>query len=79
MTKTKPSHYQTGAKATVAKTQWPITFEGGRLATEVRDSASCTTEVKARMIRDIIEHEDSHGNCTQTFLKKVRRQLRPSV
>jgi hypothetical protein len=79
VTKTKPSHYRTDAKSAPVKTGWPITSEGGRLATEVRDNASCTAEVKARIIRDIIEHEGNHGSCTQTFQKKVRRQLRPSA
>jgi hypothetical protein len=78
VTKTKASHHrQANAAQVVAKPTWPATFEGGQLATEVRDSTSCTAEVKAKLIREIIEYEQSHGQCTQTFLKKVRRQVRP--
>jgi len=54
-----------------------VTFEGGQLATEVRDSHVCTAEVKSRLIREVMEHEASHGVCTQTFIKKVRKQIRP--
>jgi hypothetical protein len=78
VTKTKPSHHRPTNKAeVVAKSQWPGTFEGGQLATEVQASTSCTTEAKAKLIREIIDHEDSHGQCTQTFIKKVRKQVRP--
>jgi hypothetical protein len=79
VTKTKPSHFQQPAtKAQVAaKPQWPSTFEGEKLATEVQGSAACTTEAKARLIREIIDYEATHGQCTQTFIKKVRKQVRP--
>jgi hypothetical protein len=80
VTKTKPSHHRQTNRAEVAeKPQWPVTFEGGQLATEVRDSAICTAEVKKRLIREVMEHEASHGACTQTFIKKVRKQIRPRV
>ena len=78
VTKTKPSHHQPSKKGAVAeKPQWPVTFEGGQLAAEVRDSAVCSNESKARLIREIIEYEGSHGSCTQTFIKKIRKQVRP--
>jgi len=78
VTKTKPSHHRaTNRVEVVAKPQWPGTFEGGQLATEVKDSPACTAETKARLIREIIDHEGSHGQCTQTFIKKVRKQVRP--
>lgn len=78
VTKTKPSHHRPAVKPGAAdKPQWPTTFEGGQLATEVRDSAVCASDTKARLIREIIEHEGSHGQCTQTFIKKVRKQVRP--
>jgi hypothetical protein len=48
-----------------------------RLATEVRDCPHCPDDVKSRIIREIIEYEGSHGQCTQTFQRKVRKQLRP--
>ncbi|HXX67425.1 MAG TPA: molecular chaperone DnaJ [Polyangiaceae bacterium] len=80
VTKTKPSHHRHTNKVEVAeKPQWPVTFEGGQLATEVRDSTICTAEVKTRLIREVMEYEASHGVCTQTFIKKVRKQIRPRV
>jgi hypothetical protein len=80
VTKTKPSHHRPTNRVEVAeKPQWPVTHEGGQLATEVRDSKICTAEVKTRLIREIMEHEASHGVCTQTFIKKVRKQIRPRV
>jgi hypothetical protein len=78
VTKTKPAHYrQSNQKQAAPKQQWPVTFEGGQLATEVQSSAVCSNETKAKLIREIMEHEGSHGTCTQTFIKKVRKQLRP--
>jgi len=77
VTKTKASHHRQTNKAAVAvKAQWPVTFEGGQLATEVKSSAKCPGATKERLIREIIDYEDSHGQCTQTFTKKVRKQLR---
>jgi hypothetical protein len=77
VTKTKPSHYQTAAKTeAAAKAQGPTTHEGTRLATEVRDSAACSEAEKAKLIREIMDHEAKHGQCTQTFLKKIRKQIR---
>jgi hypothetical protein len=79
VTKTKASHYQVPKTKgeVVAKAQWPTTHEGGQLATEVRESPRCTTDEKAKLIREIIDYEDSHGQCTKTFLKKIRKQVRP--
>ena len=80
VTKTKPSHHRQPNKAAeVEKQKWPITFEGGRLATEVRDSAGCSNDLKAKLIREIMDYEGSHGSCTQTFIKKIRKQVRPPV
>jgi len=77
VTKTKASHHrQPNQAAAVVKAQWPVTFEGGQLATLVKDSPKCSSATKDRLIREIIEYEDSHGQCTQTFMKKVRKQLR---
>jgi hypothetical protein len=78
VTKTKPSHHKPAVKpGAVEKQQWPTTFEGGQLATEVRDSAVVSSDAKAKLTREIIDHEATHGKCTQTFIKKVRKQLRP--
>jgi recombinational DNA repair protein (RecF pathway) len=79
VTKTKASHHRQSNKtgAVVAKAQWPVTPQGIQLATEVRDDKSTTSEAKTRLIQEIMDHEDSHGLCTQTFVKKVRKQIRP--
>lgn len=77
VTKTKPSHHAGAKKATPAEKQtWPSTYEGGQLAKEVQASALPDT-TKARLIREIIEYESTHGTCTQTFTKKIRKQTRP--
>src|ERR1700679_1378745 len=47
VTKTKPSHYRGTNKVAVAeKTIWPVTFEGGKLAEEVKSSTSCSADTK---------------------------------
>ena len=77
VTKTKPSHFrQTNKAAIVEKQVWPSTHEGSQLAGEVRDSAAVSADTKARLTREIIDYESSHGKCTQTFVKKVRRSIR---
>lgn len=76
VTKTKASHHRpTNKKEPVVKQTWPATHEGSQLAKEVQDSG-VGDELKARLIRDIIEYEGSHGNCTQTFSRKIRKQVR---
>jgi hypothetical protein len=78
VTKTKPSHQRTAKEVAAAKgPQVPTTFEGVKLANEVTANAALTDAVKAKIVREIVEHESSHGSCTQTFLKKVRKQVRP--
>ena len=78
VTKTKASHHRpTNQAATKDKQTWPATYEGGQLAKEVQASTSLNDQIKARLIREIIEYEVSHGSCTQTFLKKIRKQVRP--
>jgi DnaJ-class molecular chaperone len=78
VTKTKPSHYRQPAKGTVAeKEAGPSTYEGGQLAKEVQASACVSNETKAKLTREIIDYEAIHGKVTQTFIKKVRRQIRP--
>lgn len=77
VTKTKPSHHRGPERvAAIAKPTWPTTGEGTKLANEVKASNVITEDVKARLVREIIEYEASHGKCTQTFSRKVRRQLR---
>jgi hypothetical protein len=78
VTKTKASHHgPTNRAPVVVKTRWPVTTEGGLLATEVKESRICTDATKAKLIQDIIDHESVHGLCTKTFIKKVRHQVRP--
>ncbi|HEY2410195.1 MAG TPA: molecular chaperone DnaJ [Polyangiaceae bacterium] len=74
-TKTQPRGPNKGVAP--VKQTWPTTVDGGQLATEITNSASCSNDTKARLIREIIEHEGTHGLCTKTFLKKVRKQFRP--
>lgn len=79
VTKTKASHHTQSNKApVVVKQVWPATFEGARLATEVKDCAGVSADLKARLTREIIDHETLHATCTQTFLKKIRKQIRPA-
>jgi hypothetical protein len=76
VTKTKPSHHRPTNKAEIAaKPQWPVTFEGIKLATEVKESG-VSEDAKARLTREIIEYEGTHGSVTQTFQKKVRKQVK---
>jgi hypothetical protein len=80
VTKTKPSHHRGANKAQVVeKATWPVTLEGGKLATEVRDSTTCSAQTKGKLVREIIDHEGSHGLVTQTFAKKIRKQIRSRV
>lgn len=81
VTKTKPSHHKAPGKAiAVKKKTWqPESYEGVQLATEVRDSPSLAQELRERLTRDIIDYEESHGTCTETFQKKVRKQLRKQL
>jgi len=78
VTKTKASHHRpTNKAAVVEKQQWPATFEGGQLAKEVQASGSVSNDTKTKLTREIIDYEASHGKCTQTFIKKIRKQVRP--
>lgn len=76
VTKTKPSHYRPVAPAP-AGPKVPTTPEGVQLAREVGASPVLSEEAKGRLITEIVNHEGTHGRCTRTFLKKVRKQTRP--
>jgi DnaJ-class molecular chaperone len=81
VTKTKPSHYETANTAEMGKKKkkdWPDTFGGIQLATEVRDSTICEEELKAKLILDIIDYERTHPLMTKTFSRIIRKQLRPA-
>ncbi|WP_437521527.1 molecular chaperone DnaJ [Sorangium sp. So ce726] len=78
VTKTKPSHFrQPNKPAAVEKPQGPVSLEGIQLAREVSSAAHLSSGTKAKLTLEIMEHEATHGKCTQTFIKKVRKQLRP--
>jgi hypothetical protein len=76
VTKTKPSHYRPVAAAPTGP-KGPTTPEGAQLALEVKACATLSEDVKARLVAEIVNHESTHGRCTKTFIKKVRKQTRP--
>jgi|SRR6266850_991707 hypothetical protein len=76
VTKTKPSHHYRGDPSPKGP-KAPTTFEGAQLATEVNASTVLTEDAKARLVAEIMNHESTHGRCTRTFIKKVRKQVRP--
>ena len=80
VTKTKPSHHQRPEVAQAPKgPRVPVTAEGTELAREVSASTVLPDDAKARLLAEIINHESTHGRCTQTFIKKVRKQARPAA
>jgi hypothetical protein len=76
VTKTKPSHYRPAAAAAPTGPKVPVTAEGVQLAREVTESHILAPDAKARLVAEIVNHETTHGRCTKTFLKKVRKQTR---
>jgi hypothetical protein len=78
VTKTKPSHHHPVA-AVPAGPKVPMTPEGIQLAREIAASTTLDQEGKRRMTAEIVAHETTHGRCTQTFLKKARKQLKPAT
>ncbi len=78
VTKTKPSHYRQPAVAASTGPRSPVTSEGIQLAAEVSASVVLAPDAKTRLIAEIVNHESTHGRCTKTFLKKVRKQARPA-
>jgi hypothetical protein len=76
VTKTKPSHYRPAVVAAPSGPKAPTTAEGAQLALEVNASAILLPDAKARLVAEIINHESTHGRCTKTFIKKVRKQAR---
>ena len=77
VTKTKPSHYRP-VVAAPAGPRGPATPEGVQLAQEVNASTFLAADAKTRLIAEIASHESTHGRCTKTFIKKVRKQARPA-
>ncbi len=81
VTKTKASHYAkpSSGPSAPAGPKVPTTLEGTELAREVNESPVINAEAKARLVAEIVNHEATHGRCTKTFLKKIRKQVRPSA
>ena len=77
VTKTKPSHYRAAVVSHAGPTG-PVTSEGAQLAREVNESVVLTADAKTRLVAEIVNHESTHGRCTKTFIKKVRKQARPA-
>src|SRR5512139_3775191 len=76
VTKTKASHYRPAPQAPSGP-KVPVTPEGEMLAREVNASA-LAEDAKTRLIAEIVNHESTHGRCTKTFIKKLRKQTRPA-
>ena len=55
----------------------PVTPEGLLLAGEV-NACALSGDAKARLVAEILNEESTHGRCTRTFFKKVRKQTRPA-
>jgi hypothetical protein len=49
-----------------------------QLALEVSASAVLAADAKTRLLAEIVNHESTHGRCTKTFIKKIRKQARPA-
>jgi len=77
VTKTKPSHYHPAA-AMPTGPKVPVTPEGVQLALEVNASTVLAEDAKTRLVTEIMNHESTHGRCTRTFIKKIRKQTRPA-
>lgn len=75
VTKTKPSHHRAPV-AVPAGPKGPTTAEGVQLGLEVSASAVLADDAKTRLLAEIANHESTHGRCTRTFIKKVRKQTR---
>jgi RecJ-like exonuclease len=78
VTKTKASHHRVAApKVAVEKGPGgPTTSAGMKLAEEVLASG-ISNDTKTKLVREIAEYESTHGKCTDTFTKKVKKQIRP--
>jgi len=77
VTKTKASHYQPAGQAPSGP-RVAVTPEAVQLSSEVRASPALSADAKAKLLAEILAHELSHGRCTKTFIKKVRKQARPA-
>lgn len=78
VTKTKESHHRPQVAAAPTGPRSPVTAEGMQLALEVNACPTLAAETKTRLIAEIVNHESTHGRCTKTFVKKLRKQTRPA-
>ena len=78
VTKTKEAHHRNTNRlgAPAPKQTWPTSVSGIQLANEIKGS-SLGPETKERLTREIMDHEAVHGECTKTFVKKIRKQIGP--
>jgi hypothetical protein len=58
----------------VEKRTTPSSVGGNQLAVEVQRSR-LPDDTKKRLVREIIEYEETHETCTKTFIRKVKKQL----
>lgn len=79
VTKTKPEHHRPQVAAASTGPEGPVTAEGVQLAADVNASTVLLPDAKARLVAEIVNHERTHGRCTKTFLKKVRKQAKPAA
>jgi len=77
VTKTKASHHHHPTVAAPDAPKGPTTPEGAQLASEVNASSILAADAKGRLLAEIMNHESTHGRCTKTFIKKIRKQARP--
>jgi len=77
VTKTMPEHHRPAASAAPAGPKVTISSEGIQVARDV-DASTLSADARARLIAEIVVHETEHGRCTKTFIKKVRKQVRPA-
>jgi hypothetical protein len=43
----------------------------------VSASTVLAEDAKTRLLAEIMNHESTHGRCTKTFLKRIRKLTRP--
>jgi hypothetical protein len=82
VTKTKSAQGRQPGGAAVDKAKAPVdrsvphSAEGVKLAAEVQACTTLSGETKNRLVKEIAAYEASHGDCTRTFSKKIRKQIR---
>lgn len=75
-TKTAPARGPQGGRGKDG--QVVLSQTAAALAREVRDCTTITDAVKKSLFNDIVQYEAAHGALTDTFLKKIRKRMRPA-